>query len=98
MLAAAGLYALDHNIERLADDHANALVVAEAAGVPAGDVETNIVVIPTSDAAGLVRRCADEGVLVGAVGPHVVRAVTHLDVTSDQARRAAEVLARAVAP
>ena len=50
VLAAAGLYALDHNLERLAEDHANALVVAEAAGVPADDVETNIVVIATADA------------------------------------------------
>jgi len=97
VLAAAGLYALDHHIERLADDHANALVLAEAVGVPPEDVETNIVVIPSPDAAGLVRRCADGGVLVGAVGPHVVRAVTHLDVTAAQARQAAEVLARAAA-
>jgi threonine aldolase len=97
VLAAAGLYALDHNLERLADDHANALVLAAAAGVAADDVETNIVVIPTTDAPGLVRRCADEGVLVGAVGAHVVRAVTHLDVSAEQARQAAEVLARATA-
>ncbi len=95
ILAAAGLYALDHNLERLADDHANARVLADAVGVPADDVETNIVVIQTSDAPALVRRCKDEGVLVGAVGQHVVRAVTHLDVSADDARRAAAVLARA---
>jgi threonine aldolase len=96
LLAAAGLYALDHNLDRLAEDHANARVLADAAGIAVRDVETNIVVIPTSDAAALVRRCADAGVLVGAVGPHVVRAVTHLDVSREQARRAAEVLGRAV--
>jgi threonine aldolase len=96
ILAAAGLYALDHNLERLADDHANAHVIAAAAGVLEEDVETNIVVISTPDAPGLVRRCADEGVLVGAVGANVVRAVTHLDVSAEQAKQAADVLARAL--
>lgn len=96
VLAAAGLYALGHNLERLADDHANALLIAEAVGVEVADVETNIVVVASSDASAVVRRCADEGVLVGAVGPNVVRAVTHLDVSTEQARRAAEVLARAL--
>ncbi|MEJ7630037.1 MAG: low specificity L-threonine aldolase [Nocardioidaceae bacterium] len=97
ILAAAGLFALDHHIERLADDHDNAALLARAAGVPTADVETNIVVIPTSDAGALVRRCAAEGVLVGAVGQHVVRAVTHLGVSNEQAREAADVLARALA-
>jgi threonine aldolase len=96
LIAAAGLYALDHNLARLADDHANAHVVAAAVGLSAADVETNIVAIPTTDAPALVRRCAEEGVLVGAVGQHVVRAVTHLDVSPEQARRAAEVLARSL--
>ncbi len=96
VLAAAGLHALDHHIERLAEDHANAALLAEAAGVAASDVETNIVVIETPDAAGLVRRCADGEVLVSAVGPNVVRAVTHLDVSAEQARRAADVLAGAM--
>jgi threonine aldolase len=97
IVAAAGRYAVEHNIERLAEDHAHARLLAEAAGVPAADVETNIVVISTPDAPGLVRRCADGGVLVGAVGPHVVRAVTHLGVTADDAGRAAQVLESAVA-
>jgi threonine aldolase len=86
ILAAACLYALDHNVERLAEDHAHARVLAEAiAGLdnvtldPA-KVETNIVVFETSDAAWLVGRLAEHGVLVGALSPHVVRAVTHLDV------------------
>jgi threonine aldolase len=96
ILAAAGLYALDHNMERLADDHANAQVIAAAAGVPGEDVETNIVVISTPDAPALARRCADEGVLVGAVGANVLRAVTHLDVSAEQAKQAAAVLARAL--
>lgn len=96
VLAAAGLYALDHHLERLADDHAHARLVAEAAGVDVGQVDTNIVVIPTNDAAGLVSRCRDQGVLVSTVGAHVVRAVTHLDVSESDARRAAGVIAAAV--
>ncbi|MBA2522259.1 MAG: threonine aldolase family protein, partial [Solirubrobacterales bacterium] len=54
VLAAAGLFALEHNVERLADDHAHARLIAAAAGVDEGSVETNIVVIPTADATGLV--------------------------------------------
>jgi threonine aldolase len=95
-LAAAGLYALDHHVERLADDHANALHIAEAAGVDPEQVETNIVVIATDDAAGLVSRCREDGVLVSAVGAGVVRAVTHLDVSADDARRAAKVIGTAL--
>jgi threonine aldolase len=94
VLAAAGLFALDHNIERLADDHAHARLIAAAAGVDESSVETNIVLIPTPDATGLVGRCRDEGVLVSAVGAGLVRAVTHLDVTAEGAKTAADVIAR----
>ena len=98
LLAAAGMYALDHHIERLADDHEHARLIADAAGVDPETVETNIVVISTGDAAGLVERCRSEGVLVSAVGARVVRAVTHLDINKQDAHRAADVIARAVAP
>ena len=91
-LAAAGLHALDHNIDRLADDHANARLIAEAAGVDPGEVDTNIVVIRVEDAPVVVARCREEGVLVGAVGPRVVRAVTHLDISAEDAKTAATVL------
>ncbi len=97
VLAAAGLYALDHHIERLADDHGHARMLAEAAGVDPAGVDTNIVVVPTTDAAGLVARCRAEGVLVSAVGPDVVRMVTHLDVSEQQAKTAAEVIRHALA-
>jgi threonine aldolase len=98
VLAAAGLYALDHHIERLADDHEHARLIAEAAGVDPGTVQTNIVVIDTDDAAGLVERCRNDGVLVSAVGPRVVRAVTHLRIAKPDAHRAADVIARAIRP
>jgi threonine aldolase len=97
VLAAAGLYALDHHVERLADDHENAKVIADACGLDPADVETNIVVLPTPDAAGLVARCKAEGVLVGAVGSDVVRVVTHLGVSATDAKTAASVLSTALA-
>jgi threonine aldolase len=93
VLAAAGLYAVEHNVERLAEDHENARVIAEACGVDPSTVETNIVVLSTADAAGLVARCREEGVLLGAVGSDVVRVVTHLDMSPEDAKTAATVLA-----
>ncbi|MEJ7725313.1 MAG: GntG family PLP-dependent aldolase [Ilumatobacteraceae bacterium] len=96
ILAAAGLYAVEHHIERLADDHAHAKLIAEAAGVDPATVETNIVVIPTPDAAGVVARCREDGVLVAPVGARVVRTVTHLDVSTEDAGRAASVIAKAL--
>ncbi|MEJ7690911.1 MAG: GntG family PLP-dependent aldolase [Nocardioidaceae bacterium] len=95
VLAAAGIYALDHHIERLADDHAHAQLIADAAGVDPALVDTNIVVVRTDDAAELVSRCRDGGVLVSAVGPRVVRMVTHLDISTDDAEHAAAVIAEA---
>jgi threonine aldolase len=97
LMAAAGLYVLEHHIERLADDHRHARLIAEAAGVDPEQVDSNIVVIATSDAPALVARCREEGVLVAAVGASVVRAVTHLDVSAADAERAAKVIAAAVA-
>ncbi|MCW2844490.1 MAG: L-threonine aldolase [Nocardioides sp.] len=94
ILAAAGLHALDHHLERLADDHAHARLLAEACGVDPATVDTNIVVVPRSDAADFVAGARDEGVLVAPVGPRTVRLVTHLDVTRDDAEKAAAVLAR----
>jgi len=107
IIAAAGLYALDHNVARLSEDHANARLLAEGlAGVRGIDldlatVQTNIVIFRTTetapDAATVVARAKERGVLVGAFAARTVRAVTHLDVTRDQAQRASEVLAAAVA-
>ncbi|MDN4173001.1 GntG family PLP-dependent aldolase [Nocardioides sp. SOB77] len=92
VLAAAGLHALDHHVERLADDHAHARLLAEACGVDPEGVDTNIVVVPRSDAPDFVARAADAGVRVSMVGPTTVRLVTHLDVTREDAEKAAAAL------
>ncbi len=92
ILAAAGLHALDHHVERLADDHANARLLAEACGVDPSTVATNIVVVERSDSADFVARAREAGVLVGAVGATVVRLVTHLDVGRADAEKAAAAL------
>ena len=96
VIAAAGWYALDHHVERLADDHANARLLAEACGAAPEAVDTNIVALSVPDAPAVVRLAREDGVLVGVVGTRTVRLVTHLDVSATDARRAAEVLARIV--
>lgn len=93
VLAAAGLHALDHHVERLADDHAHARLIAEAVGVDPASVDTNIVVVDHADAPAYVARAREAGVLVSAVGPRTVRLVTHLDVTRADAEKAAAILA-----
>ncbi|GAA1614335.1 MULTISPECIES: threonine aldolase family protein [Kribbella] len=106
VLAAAGLYAVEHNVERLAEDHANAQmiasVLADAApgSVKPDQVDTNIVVV---DLAGtghtvpsIVAGARDAGVLVGGVGATQLRIVTHLDASADDCRTAAEKLARLI--
>lgn len=92
ILAAAGLHALDHHVERLADDHEHARLLAEALGADPATVPTNIVVVERPDALDFVARAADAGVRVSALGPRTVRLVTHLDVTRADAERAAVVL------
>ena len=92
VLAAAGAYALDHHVDRLADDHAHAKLLGEALGLDPDSVDTNIVVVDRPDAQAFVARAAEEGVRIAAVGPRAVRLVTHLDVTRADAERAAAVL------
>ena len=97
ILAAAGLHALDPDhghVERLAEDHANARLLAEACGVDPASVDTNIVVVERSDAAAFVAAAAEQGVRIATVGPTAVRLVTHLDVSRADAERAAAVLSR----
>lgn len=102
ILAAAGLYALDHNLDELATDHANARVVGEVLAaseridLDLATVQTNIVVFhlpdDAPDADTVVARARRRGVLVFAFGPRTVRATTHRDVSRDQCERAARIL------
>jgi threonine aldolase len=89
VLAAAGLYALDHHVERLADDHARAARLGAALGV---STETNVVALTVPDARAFAAAARDRGVLLGVVGPTRVRALTHLDVDDAGITRAADVL------
>jgi threonine aldolase len=103
ILAAAGLYALDHNVARLADDHANARLFAERIARLPGvrldltTVQSNIVIWDMEsnapDATEIVAKAKAAGVLISALGARTVRAVTHMDVSGEQCLRAAEVLA-----
>ena len=106
ILAAAGLYALDHTLARLVEDHANARILAERlAGVQGvcldlATVQSNIVIFRMEegapDAATIVARAQETGVLVSAFAERTVRAVTHLDVSREQCRRAADLLAAVI--
>ena len=106
ILAAAGLHALDHNFSRLVDDHANARLLAERLAGLRGvrldiaTVQSNIVIFRMEegapDAATIVARAEEAGVRVSAFGERTVRAVTHLDVSREQCRRAADLLAAVV--
>ena len=93
IVAAGCLYALDHHIERLSEDHEHARLLADGlAAIPGvtldpGAVETNIVIFETDDAPGLVHRVAGE-VELQALDQRRVRAVTHLDVSADDMERA----------
>jgi threonine aldolase len=99
MLAAGCLYALDHHVERLAEDHENARrLAAGLAAIPGvrvdpAAVETNIVIFEVDDAPALVERVADR-VELWAVDVHRVRAITHLDVTVRDIDRALEVISK----
>ena len=97
VLAAAGLYALDHHLERMAEDHEHARLLAEACGGDPALTETNIVVVDVPDAQAVVAAARDQGVLVGAVGPTKVRMLTHLDVDRADVEQAAKVLAEILA-
>ncbi|MFN0280704.1 MAG: threonine aldolase family protein [Kineosporiaceae bacterium] len=107
VLAAAGRYAIDHQLTRLADDHAAARRIAQAvatvdpAAVDPGLVDTNIVVLDLTASgrtgADVAAAAREHGVLVSALGPRMVRAVTHLDVDDEDVEHAAAVLAKVLA-
>ena len=99
MIAAAGLYALEHNVERLAEDHANARRFAELVGqcdgvsFPFGSIDSNIVFVDVAatgiGAADIVSALEEQGINVGAMGKSLIRAVTHLDVDTAMVEEAA---------
>jgi threonine aldolase len=102
IFAAAGLYALDHHLGRLAEDHDNAARIARRLVenprilLSPDTVQTNIIVFSVAseapDAPTIVARARERGVLVIAFGPRTIRLVTHLDVSRSQCEQAAEVL------
>jgi threonine aldolase len=106
IVAAAGIYALDHNVERLADDHIRARRLAEglqAAGVPVDleQVETNFVQVDVGalglDTSDALARLAEEGIgLSMTAHPGILRALTHLDIDDDDIEQAIERVPRAV--
>lgn len=103
IFTAGGLYALDHHVPLLEADHANARLIADRLAASAriridvGRVQTNIVIFElrdgAPDAATLVLRARERGVLVFAFGPTTIRAVTHFDVGTAQCLAAADILA-----
>jgi threonine aldolase len=105
IIAAGALYALDNHRKRLVEDHANAKALANGiAALPGAEidpacVETNIVIFQTRSvpAAEVAAKLAQAGVLVLATGPRAIRAVTHLDVSAEQAQRAIGAIAAALA-
>ena len=106
IIAAAAHYALDHNIDRLADDHgrakkiAIALAAIDSSLVGPSKVHTNIVGLELSKigmtAADLTARCKEAGLWISALGPHYARLVTHLDFDDAQCDQAIEILKRAL--
>jgi threonine aldolase len=93
VLAAAGLYALDHHLDRLAEDQEHARLLAKRLGVDPTTVETNMVVLDGVPAAMLAEGAKARGVLVSRVSATRVRLVTSLAVDRAGIERAADVLA-----
>jgi threonine aldolase len=102
IIAAGALYALEHNIDRLAEDHQHARIIADAVRNSPGlkldpeSVDTNIVIFELDPelgtAAAFSARLRDEGVLMNATAPQRLRAVTHLDVSRRDVQNAASIL------
>ncbi len=103
IIAAGALHALDHHVHRLADDHTNAqrlaagLAQLRGIALDPASVETNLVYFTLTDDAGMdAKRFCDKvragGVRIGAIGPNLLRAVTHLDVSERDIDKALEVV------
>lgn len=98
-LAAAGIYALQNNIQRLAQDHQHAKAIADALQQKSFvrdilPVETNIIIFTLKDmtAAHFVQQMKEQNILVHAISPTQVRIVTHLDITPDMVQRTIEMI------
>lgn len=106
ILAAAAAYGLDHNLGRLPEDHANARALGETLAqssrvvLDLDSVQSNMVVFTLTDDAPatetIIARARKQDVLIGALGPRLMRAVTHLDAPADGCVRAGEVLLAAI--
>jgi len=102
IIAAAGIYALQHNVERLAEDHENARLIAQAlaetswASLDAKDVPTNIIYFetPGRGADDVVKALEGVGIRSGASGPSTIRFVTHLDISREDAKQVASIVRR----
>ena len=100
ILAAAGLYALDHNLDRLKDDHDHARKLAESIqglhglSISMDTVESNMVYVQTEESADKWKQKLEEhGVLCFALGENTLRLVTHLHIDEEQVERAGKVFA-----
>jgi len=108
VIAAAGIYALDHHLERLTEDHANAKRLAQGLNKMKGvsinpeHVETNIVIFDAAQTGMTARQIADEmkeeRVLIHPFGKTEIRMVTHLDVTRDDVEAALKAFERILNP
>ena len=107
IMAAAALYALDHHVDRLREDHANARRLAEGLAcmdglkIDPGTVETNLVFFELSAEVGTAVQLAaalrEEGILAGPMGGQRMRMVTHLDVSADDVEAALAAIERCLA-
>jgi threonine aldolase len=94
VLAAAGRYALDHHLERLAEDHEHAQLLAKRLGIDPSTVETNLVRLDGVPAPVIAEAAKAEGVLVSQTSASRIRLVTNLGVDRAGIDRAADVLAQ----
>jgi threonine aldolase len=97
VLAAACLYALDHNLGRLGEDHEHAQLLAKRLGVDPASVTTNMVVLDGVNAPVVAEAAKAQGVLISQVSASRIRLVTHLDVDGAGVDRAADVLGELLA-
>ena len=104
IFAAAALHAIDHNMDRLAEDHANARRIAEILAenrrivLDPSRVQTNILVFDLApeapDAPAIVGTARQRGILIFAFGPRTIRAVTHLDVSRKHCEQASHAVSQ----